>query len=364
VLGSVLLFGPLVAVEYTMRQEIHWLRPVLREYPIAMDLKLLLAQHRDACPDLVTLGTSLTDRSLPPRVLVEHSLAGASINDPFNFAVAEVRATNMLAQYRWLRRRGCKPAWITVEVSPVVINAEHGGHTHDRALLDARTLLGMPDGFAKLRGYSIADQLEFVTYDRLLIHRRREQIGKRALNHHRAERWFLSKEQRAKTKKTRPMRRWPKLEYDGQLTGRHAKGSTATTWSAEQRRRRRDLKHNKYRWRLNDPEQQALEMLIREAASDGVGVIVHAPPTSRLYHEEISPKLGMIADFDLVRARFELLADELPNVVWYDAFTDRRYKLPEFADWIHLSSDGAKLYVAQLIEASNLALEAEQQARE
>ena len=360
VLGLIFLLGPLLAAEWFMRGQPQWLRPVLRPYPVAMDMKLLLLEHRGGCPDLVTLGTSLTDHAVPPRYLVEHSLMGAEIDDPFDFAIAEVRATNMLAQYRWLRRRGCKPDWIIVEVSPAVINGEHGGHTHDPALLDARALLGMPKGFAELRGYAIADQLELVTHDRLLIHRRRQAITERLLNQLDAELWFLSAEQRAAAE-LEPRERMPAqplLERDGRITPMRP-GMTEETWANEQRKDRHRFAEGYFKWRVNEPEQEALVQLVREAADAGVAVILHAPPVTALYHRDIAPKLGIATDFSAFVDEIQQLADELPRVVWHDAYTDRRYKMPDFADWIHLSHKGARRYVNQLLDASNLALQAE-----
>jgi hypothetical protein len=363
VLGLILLLGPLFAVERFVRAQPHWLRPVLRPYPVAMDLKLLLLEHRDACPDLVTFGTSQTDHALPPRLLVGRSLMGVKIEDPFDFAIAEVRATNILAQYRWLRRQGCKPNWIIVEVSPTVINGEHGGHTHDPALLDARALLGMPEGFAKLRGYTIADQLELATNDRLLIHRRRQQIVARVLNQLDAELWFMSAEQRAEAS-AKPRERMPKrppLERDGKLTPSLVSLNKHTV-TGEQRKVWRRYEQGYYRWRVNEPEQQAITQLVREAAGKGVGVILHTPPVTALYHRDIAPKLGITADFAEFVRTIDQLADELPNVVRHDAYTERRYRPTEFADWVHLSQHGAEHYVKQLIDASNAALQAERRA--
>jgi hypothetical protein len=364
VLGLILLLGPLFAVERFMRGQPQWLRPVLRPYPVAMDMKLLFIEHRGACPDLVTFGSSLTDHALPPRHLAEHTLMGAVIEDPFDFALAEVRGTNMLAQYRWLRRRGCKPDWIIVEVSPVVINGEHGGQTHDPALLSARALLGMPEGFAKLRAYTVADQLELATLERLLIHRRRRQIVERALNSFDAELWFMSEDERAeataKPRSRMPAR--PELELDGKLTPPR-RSLTTETWATEQLNDRRRYRRGIYKWRVNEPEQQAITQLVREAAGEHVGVILHAPPVMPLYHRDIAPKLGIAADFAQFVEEIQLLADELPKVVWHDAYTDSRYKLADFADWIHLSQRGGERYVNQLIDASNIALQMEHRAR-
>jgi len=360
VLGLVLLFGPLLAVERFMRGQAQWLRPVLRPYRTAMDMKLLLVEHRGRCPDLVTFGSSLTDHALPPRQLVGRTLLGATIDDPFDFAIAEVRGTNMLAQYRWLRRRGCKPDWIIVEVSPVVLNGEHGGSTHDPALLDARALLGMPAGFVELRGYTLADQLELVTFERLLIHRRRRPIVERTLNQLGAELWFLSADQRAEArhKPRPPVPSRPVLELDGKLT-QPRKSLTTQTWLLEQRADWQRYKRGVYRWRVNQPEQRAIVELVWEAARERVGVILHAPPMTALYHRDIAPKLGITADFAAFVATIELLADELPHVVWHDAHSDQRYKLADFADWVHLSQQGGERYVPQLLNASNIALQRE-----
>jgi hypothetical protein len=361
-LGLMLLLGPLLGVELFMRQQVHWLRPVLRKYSFSMDMKLLFLAHRGACPDLVTLGTSLTDQDLPPRYLAGKRLGDATIDDPFDFAAAEVRATNMLAQYRWLRRSGCKPEWIVVEVSPIAINGEHGGRTHDPVLMSARAQLGMPDGFAELRGYTIAEQLELATYERLLIHRRRQQIADRAINQFGAELWFLSETERAEAPPRKPMTEPSQLEFDGKLTGL-GKSLTASTWAAEARKRRRFYENGTYHWRSNEPEQQAIETLAREAAAEGVGVILHAPPVTALYHAEMSPLLGITPDFEAFTRDLAILADELPNVVWHDAHTDPSFELADFTDWVHLSKRGAERYVEALIDASNVALRAEQQAR-
>lgn len=361
-LGLILLLGPLLGVELFMREQIHWLRPVLRKYTFSIDMKLLFLAHRDGCPDLVTFGTSLTDQDLPPRYLTGKRLANTKIEDPFDFAAAEIRATNMLAQYRLLRRAGCKPAWIVVEVSPIAINGEHGGRTHDPALMSARAQLGMPDGFAALREYTIAEQLELATYERLLIHRRRAQIADRAINQLEAELWFLSEAERAKAKPRKPMTEPTKLEFDGKLTGL-GKSLKQSTWAAEERKRRRFYENGTYHWLNNDTEQQAIMMLVREAAAEGVGVILQAPPVTALYHAEMSPMLGITPDFEAFELELEALADELPNVVWHDAHADPSYELAHFTDWVHLSKRGARRYVAELIDASNDALRAERQAR-
>jgi hypothetical protein len=361
-LGLVLLLGPLLCVELFMREQVRWLRPVLRKYTYSLDMKLLFLAHRGACPDLVTLGTSLTDQDLPPKFLAGQRLGDDAIDDPFDFAAAEVRATNMLAQYRWLRRSGCKPEWIVVEVSPIAINGEHGGRTHDPALMSARAQLGMPDGFAELRNYTIAEQLELATYERLLIHRRREQIADRAINQLGAELWFMSEAERAEAPEVKPMLAPTNLEFDGKLTGL-GKSLTKSSWAAEERKRRRFYEAGTYHWLNNDPEQQAITTLVREAAAEGVGVIIQAPPVTALYHAEMSPMLGIEPDFQAFSRELDALADELPNVVWYDAHTDPRYELADFTDWVHLSKRGAPRYVEALIDASNVALRAEQQAR-
>jgi hypothetical protein len=358
VLGLVLLLGPLLAVELTMRAQAQWLRPVLRKFDVWIDMKLLLIEHREGCPDFVSFGTSLAGNSLPPRYLARKKLGGKTIRDPFDFAAAEVRATTVLAQYRWLRQRRCEPTWIAIEVSPIIINGEHGGHTHDAAVMSARAQLGMPDGFAALRGYSIAQQLELATYDRLLIHRRRRQIAKRTINHFEAERWFMTVDERAKAKDPKRMDPDPKLELDGKLNGLR-KSLTTRTWAREQGRRRSTFRRGNYKWWFNEPEQQAMFTLVREAAADGVVVILHAPPVTDLYHSEVAPKLGMAQDFASFTQELAALADEHPKVVWHDAFADTSYRLADFADWVHLSKRGAKRYVKELLQASSASLRAE-----
>lgn len=362
-LGLLLLLGPLIGAELFMREQVRWLRPVLRRANYAVDMKLLFLDHRGACPDLVTLGTSLTDFGLPPRYLAEHHLMGAKIEDPFDFATAEIRGTTILAQYRWLRRR-CKPRWITVEVSPVIINGEHGGLAHDPVLMDAVALWGMPEGFAELRGYSASDQLELVTYDRLLIHRRRRQIAERAINQLEAERWFMSEAERAvddarQARRPRePLVAPDELEFDGSMVGMR-RGLDDRAWAREERKRRAVIRRGRYKWKVNEPEQAAIELLVREAAAEGVVVILHAPPVTALYHSKMAPKLGMAADFERFNQRMEALADELDGVVFHGAHTDTSYELRDFGDWVHLSKHGSRRYTDELIEAANAGLRAE-----
>lgn len=359
-LGLVLLLGPLLSVELLMRQQIAWLRPAFNTYRVWTDMKLMFIEQRDRCPDAVVLGTSLSDHSLPPHHLAERELAGDEIDDPFDFAMAEARATTMLALYRRLRAEGCEPESIFVEVTPVVINGEHGGHTHDSALMSARAQLGMPDGFARLRDYDIADQLELATYDRLFIHRRRQQIVDRAIRQFAAERWLMTAEERDKAghaSKRRPKRR-PKLEWHGKLTRIRKHGMSKAAWSKEERRRRGYYARGVYKWHDNDVEREALTTLVREAAADGVRVVVHAPPVSSLYRR-LAGQLGMTADFELFTREVEALAGELPNVVWHNSFYDPSYERQDFFDWVHLSNGGGKRYVNQLFAASNTALRAE-----
>jgi len=149
---------------------------------------------------------------------------------------------------------------------------------------------------------------------------------------------------------------------DGKLTGL-GKSLKKSTWAAEERKRRRFYENGTYHWLNNDTEQQAITMLVREAAAEGVGVILQAPPVTALYHAEMSPMLGITPDFEAFKLELEALADELPNVVWHDAHADPSYALADFTDWVHLSKRGARRYVRALIDASNDALRAERQAR-
>lgn len=356
VLAAVLLLGPLVALEVYLRSQVLWMRPQLRRYPYAMDHKLELARRRPYCPDAVTFGSSLSDRSLAPWFLNEETFFGHEVVDAFDFASAEVRATNMLAQYLWLSDLGCRPALVFIEASPVILNTHLGGATHDPALLSLPRLMAMPDGFSAQRGYAFKDLVELTTLERLFVFRRRGQIQARLKNEWELDALLLPAAERDAAKIKEPWfgrgRERRELDWHGKIT-RYGKILTAERMQGIKRRRLRQLRKGKLVYDQGAAEVEALWKLVRRAEADGVLVVVHTPPTTSLYRDEVAPKVGIAANFGPLRSELRAFADTHEGVVFVDAW-GFDWPLDHFVDWIHTSKRGAKRYVRELARRSRV----------
>lgn len=354
-LTALLLLGPLVATEMFVRGQIRWLRPEFRAYPVAMDAKIGFIGEREHCPDAVIFGTSLLDRGLPPAVLQGRDVGGHIIESAFDFANADVRATNMLAAYLWLDDFGCEPPLVFIEASPIALTSVRGGKTHDSAFMGLRTQFAMPDGFAGARDYDTAHLASLATTDRLLLHRRRQEIVDRFRNHFEIDSWFLSRDEAARTpfvpSATGAGRDAEPLQLDGKLT-RYAPSLAGARLEREQRKRRGQLARGELPYKLGAVEAAALLDLIDRAAARGARVIVTTPPATTLYWEEIAPQTDAMAPWDAFSSQLSAHIATIDGATWIDWLRSREFENEEFSDWLHLTESGAQHYTRALTEAA------------
>ncbi len=104
-----LLLGPLAAAEWWLGYGPATPRIIgaVVPYKSAADAKQLLFRARDECPEVLSLGTSMSDRTVIDRFAVGRELSpGQPVRSTFDFAIGSARPENMLAAWRWVERQG------------------------------------------------------------------------------------------------------------------------------------------------------------------------------------------------------------------------------------------------------------------
>ncbi len=330
---TLLLLGPTVFAEALAIRSLDELYPFIRGYTDAADTKSLILA-RVGCPDLLSLGTSQSDHTINQHYLEGQELDGA-IGRVFNFAIAGERGVNMYAIWRHVAASGCTPRVVVVEAGPAVINSEVGGYLHDAPFLGAGTMLAIPSGYFAERGYGLAEIVELATFDRLFIKRRGEKITEAVLD------WAGWKPS-PKTKKR------PVIRPDGRITGLPNKRLDEKRYATERKKRRRLHRRGKTPYLFAEAEAEGVERLIEAATASGSRVILHSPPTTRIYQEIIEEAGG-----DVRWCAWHRKLRSRDDVEWFSEFSGEGYGRKDFHDYIHVNRRGARKYVRRLLEAAN-----------
>ncbi len=328
---AALLLLPLIAVEAAVWRSVPALLPTMRKYDAASDTKKMLIKHPPGCPDLIAMGTSLTDRTIVGRYMNNKRLEKVyRVTYAFDFAMGAVRADTMLAQWRWLQNQGCTPRYVVVELTPLIINSGGDSEVHDESLLDLETYLGMPDGLTKIRKYDLATLAELFTYDRLLIKRRRKELMKRA------SQWIGLEKKPAE----RPH------PVDGQLRGIPNHRLKGKRLKRETRRRERMTRSGVFDPTLGPLQMAAYETLLDEVQASGARLLLHSPPVTPLYRR-LFEKAGDKTQWCEVVAKYR----SRPKTEWFNQLTSDDYALDQFNDWVHLNQRGARRYARNFRKA-------------
>jgi hypothetical protein len=341
-----------VAAEVTVRQNIHRTAEGKR-FPggTHADLKMDVFRARGDCPQVVTLGSSVSDRSLRSDFIEGKSLgAGQTIRAPFNFAFPSQRATNMLPLWRFIQNSGCVPRYLLVELSPMVLNGAKGGTPHDRALLDGSLLLSLPFGLAEARGYSLREIAELLTLERLVLQRRRKELSgllfgatPEVATTSQGSDGRLAKKERAKKPKLLGRR----LRRDGSMGSvPNARLDRPGAVKAERKKRDKNLLNGVSVHETSNLELAALRLLVQEAHAAGSIVVLHTPPVTQIY-------IDMLKGIDELNKWCEVVkAWSIPEgVPWLYQFDSDEYTNSDFDDWDHLNRQGSKRYAERLTNA-------------
>ena len=337
---ALLLFGPLIGAELVARSSIGWMVEDFRRYHSATDArKLLFAARDDDCPEMLILGTSVSDRTLIEGFLdVEH-------HSTFSFSAGGMRPNNLLMTWRWVVDQGCVPERLLLELSPLLFNVREGGRVHDSPFLTAAAWARMPDGFTKLRRYRFHELTEAFTCERLLLLRRRREIGHAIDRHTRLGALLRGPGPKRDTKRPKKLKPLPSLPLHGQLRSVKGRGMSTAEAKIERKRRRRSAKNGGFQHVWSEVQLDAYRILVAEAQADGAEVILHSPPMSTIYLDVLD-ELGAREPWCAIAAEFE--DSGLP---WHRALADPAYALSDFFDWYHLDRKNSDRYADGFLEA-------------
>ena len=339
-LFAALLFAPLIAAELAARSSIGWMVEDFRRYHSATDARKLLFGERDGdCPQALVLGTSVSDRTLVEQFMgVEH-------HSTFSFAAGGMRPNNLLLAWRWVVGQGCVPERLYLELSPLLFNVGQGGRPHDGPFLSATAWARLPDGFTKLRRYTARELADSFTYERLLILRRRREIG-HAVDRHTGIGDVLrgpGPEQDAKRPKDK--KALPSLPLHGQLRSVKGGGMTSREAKIERKRRVRAVKRGRFKHIWSDVQIEGYRTLVAEAQADGATVIFHSPPMSSIY-------LDVLEDVGAKEPWCALAATWADTgIPWHRALADPDYEISDFFDWYHLDRKNSDRYADGFVAA-------------
>jgi len=315
---------PLLLVENAIWHSPRQLWTALHTYESAADMKRMLMVERGGCPELLALGTSLSDRTITGRHMDGKRMErDFRVQYSFDFAVGHMRPEGMLAQWRWLQERGCTPRYVVVELSPVVLNENGALKAHDPPLMDLLTFAAMPDGFAQSRGYDYAAVAQLLTYDRLLSFRRRKELVRWA-----GQRLGMLEEVQ-------------RIAYpsDGQLRRVPTRRMGSVSLAKEGRKQRRRARRGKFKHGTGRVQLAAMDMLTDAINATDARLIFHTPPVLPLYRDEIERQGGMAGWCAVVRTY-----RERPGIEWFNQYGATDYSNRLFSDWVHLNRRGARLY--------------------
>jgi hypothetical protein len=346
---ATLLLGPLIAAEGLARSSIGELLPHMRTYHSASDAKKLLFDARERCPDVLALGTSLTDRTLFADNIVGLEVEpGRAIADPFDFGAGGMRPENLLMAWQHVRRRGCVPDLVFVELNPIVFNTEDGGAVHDVAFLGLPTYLAMPAGFADFREHDVDRIAEMSTWNRLLIKRRRREILRTIGRVAGLEMAFSSPKSKeaAKKRKKRKKKRFETLPLDGHIRSTPRATLKGKRAEKERRRRFRNIRKGTFQHHYADYHRVAFDHLLAEIEDSGARLILHTPPNSEIFRDVIE-EMGQDEHWCAIVGDYA--ARE--GVEWFNEYSSSDYALEEFFDWTHLGPAASQRYARALMAA-------------
>ena len=168
------LLGPLLLTELWTRRQLDLLYPHLLEKPYWTEAKLMVME-RVGCPDLLALGSSVTNRTLVAELVRNQPLPFPDglreAKRPFAFGLDGSSVGVAYAVWQHVDRRGCVPTFLFIEALPVTLR-EGAGHVWLlRPVLDVQTQLRMPSGFLQTQGLGAGARTRMATWDRLLLHR-------------------------------------------------------------------------------------------------------------------------------------------------------------------------------------------------
>lgn len=327
-----LLVGPLAATEIWARGQLELLYPYIQSPSLWPDTKLLLLE-RAGCPELLALGSSVTNRSFAAPLSAGHALpfpdGERALRRPFAFGLNAAPMALAYAAWRGVHTRGCTPPFVFVEVLPGTLRSRFHNPVLLRPLADAATQLRMPEAFFREMEIDARTRLRWATWDRLLVHRLRGPL-RRALA-------------------DRAMGRAPRkldLALDGATVAPFAKTLEGERFAEERATRERFDREGRFEYRVSTAQVEALERLTREVAAAGARVVLHTPPVTSIYRD-IAGRRSSEAQFCALRRR---IARE-GELEWQWAYAAHGYERAHFADWVHLNRAGGKRYVARLLDA-------------
>ena len=323
-----LLLGPLAVAEGITLGSFDQLASFITHPRFWGDTKSLIFETQ-ASPKVLTLGSSMSDR-----IFRESTIEGRRLDEPvdslFNFALYGSRTSTSYMIWRHVQSLNRTPEYLLVEVNPLQLNALRGSF-HEASFLDLATLLKMPKGFTEEFGRDVKELAEITTWDRLVLHRRRAEALRAVLV------WFGINDS---IERSRP------LDSDGALSTLQTRELTPDAYREERLRRRALYDEGSVDFQFSQVLVESVETLIREAKDAGCRVILHVPPTTKIYRD-------VLAEFDVMDdwcALAERWSND-PEIEFYDEFDSPFTPPTGFSDHIHLNIMGAKGYVKRLFRA-------------
>lgn len=343
---ALLLFGPVIGANFLARSQLELLYPHLANEGLlpglAVEAKLMLLE-RAGCPQVLTLGSSLTSHSLAPEYVRGRSLLFDSKSRPietfFSFGIKGARAVLLYGIWRHVRVQGCVPDYVFVEVSPTIL-AEHAMNAPMyAAILGLETLSKLPDGTLAYLGLQPINFIDNATLQRLFVYRRRVVVRAAV-----AELFAL----------TPPQLRQP-LPLDGAIKPPRENDLGESRGLRERKLRTRDAATGQYDRTVSALEIEALRRLIVDIREAGSRVVLHTPPLSDIYSDVVDDAPGN-DNFREMRTKIETaLAKDLPEphsaeLDWYWCYGGD-YQPTDFADWVHMNKTGGRRYASNLLKA-------------
>jgi len=326
---AALLLGPLATGELWVRGQLDRLYPFLTRSARWPDAKMMLLE-RAGCPQVLALGSSVTNRTLVAPLVKNEALpfawGEAPVESVFAFGLNGARMTHLYGAWRHVDAGGCTPAFVFIEVLPGVLNGRGVSRVLLRPFLDAATAWNMPRGFAREARLDALDVLEAATWGRLVLPRLRAPL---------LAAWIAS------WKASAP--RAARLPLDGMIRPLSRQDLVGEKFAAQRAKRLRITERGEYRVRPSMVQVRALRKLMEGAAAAGSRVILHSPPVTSIYRKIVDQTNGHRV---FCRLYEEVAARD--GVAWAWFYDGRGFAGRDFMNWNHLNSAGGKRYVRKL----------------
>jgi hypothetical protein len=288
------------------------------------------------CPQVLGLGSSVTNRTVVAELVVGEELplasGSAKVQSVFSFGLNNARTTHLYAAWRHIHAHGCTPEVVFIEVLPGTLNGSRENPVLLMPFLDAVTSFKLPRGFAQEAGFDAAGILEAATWGRLALHRLREPLVNALLE-------------------ASPLREFSALERplpsDGMMRPLSLGKLSRKRFASERAERLRIASQGEYAVQPSRVQIEALKQLVSEVEDAGSRVVLHSPPVTSIYHEVVDQTRGHET---FCRAREELL--RLPSIEWHWAYDGAGYTPSHFMDWNHLNVVGGERYIRRLFAAT------------